>query len=281
MRSQFSDLLNRQPITNVQNMGITLNEYKYTRLVKETKTNYQRLNKLAENSWFNDDFCDFSILYCEKELPIHNIFFRKYIDNNIEKYFDIFYENHLKGIEYFENNFEEKIPSERTIFFLSQKYNDEFKTAFTSFTLEKHFKNNIAGYGFKNGLLEGYILYEKKYKQLFETALQIKDEPYFIKYFRKKENTTNQNIDIDLDLLKYLSENFTSTDKRFNDLTKYNQIYRFLNEGRDYNIEHRAYKNLIKEMFDFDYLNREIKGETQKHQTQLENLSKNYHNSKK
>lgn len=90
-----------------------------------------------------------------------------------------------------------------------------------------------------------------------------------------------QKNQIDINLLKYLSENFSSTDKRFNELTKYNQIYRFLNEGRDYNIEHRAYKNLIKELFHFDYLNREIKGETPKHLTQLENLSLIYYNSKK
>lgn len=97
---------------------------------------------------------------------------------------------------------------------------------------------------------------------------------------QNKISTLQQN-QIDINLLKYLSENFTSTDKRFNDLTKYNQIYRFLNEGRDYNIEHRAYKNLIKELFNFDYGNREIKGQTQKHLTQLENLETNYSNSKK
>lgn len=88
--------------------------------------------------------------------------------------------------------------------------------------------------------------------------------------------------DIDTDLLKYLSENFTSTDKRFSDLTRYNQIYRFLNEGRDYNLEHRAYKKLIKDLFGFDYLNREIsKVQTPKHLTQLETLALNYHNSQK
>ena len=95
------------------------------------------------------------------------------------------------------------------------------------------------------------------------------------------EQPINNINGIDNNLLKYLSENFTSTDKRFNDLTKYNQIYRFLNEGRDYNIEHRAYKILINKLFGFEYLNREIKGQTQKHLTQLENLALNYNNSKK
>lgn len=103
-----------------------------------------------------------------------------------------------------------------------------------------------------------------------------------------RADETTQNIisapeqnQINIDLLKYLSENFTSTDERFNDLTKYNHIYRFLNEGRDYNIEHRAYKNLIKELFSFNYGNRQIKGHTQKHITQLENLENIYSNSKK
>lgn len=98
---------------------------------------------------------------------------------------------------------------------------------------------------------------------------------------QRKTKNIDAETGIEIDLLKYLSENFTSSYKRFNDLTKYNQIYRFLNEGRDYNIEHRAYKNLIKELFDFDYFDREIKGQTQKHLTQLENLALNYNNSKK
>ncbi len=97
----------------------------------------------------------------------------------------------------------------------------------------------------------------------------------------QNKNSALEQNQIDIGLLKYLSENFTSSYKRFNDLTKYNQIYRFLNEGRDYNIEHRAYKNLIKELFNFDYLNREISMGTQKHLTQLENLALNYNNSKK
>ncbi|TDX82764.1 hypothetical protein [Epilithonimonas xixisoli] len=97
---------------------------------------------------------------------------------------------------------------------------------------------------------------------------------------QNKNSALKQN-QIDIDLLKYLSDNFTSSGIRFNELTKYNQIYRFLNEGRDYNIEHRAYKNLIKDLFNFDYLNREISMGTQKHLTQLENLALNYNNSKK
>lgn len=79
-----------------------------------------------------------------------------------------------------------------------------------------------------------------------------------------------------LDLFKYLSENFASTDSRVNDLTKYNHIYRYFNEGRDYNLEQRAYKDLVKELFNFDYAEREIKGQTQKHLQQLERLANHF-----
>lgn len=96
-----------------------------------------------------------------------------------------------------------------------------------------------------------------------------------------KSDVTDNRDENDTDLLKYLSENFTSTDKRFNDLTKYNQIYRFFNERKDYNIEHRAFKKQVKELFDFDYHDRQIKGETQKHQTQLKNLAVKYKDSRK
>lgn len=88
-------------------------------------------------------------------------------------------------------------------------------------------------------------------------------------------------IEIDEDLLKYLAENFTSTNKRFTELTKFNQIYRFLNKGKVYNIEHTSYKQIVNKLFDFNYHRREIKGETEKHQIQLEKIEKNYYESKK
>lgn len=87
-----------------------------------------------------------------------------------------------------------------------------------------------------------------------------------------------------LELLKYLSENFSSTHPRFNDLTKFNHIYRYFNENKredNYNLEHGSYKVLIKELFNFDYGKREIKGRTEKHIKQLKNIASNYRDLKK
>lgn len=82
-----------------------------------------------------------------------------------------------------------------------------------------------------------------------------------------------------LELLKYFSENFFVTAKKFTDLTKYNQIYFFLNSGAK--IPQTPYKKLIKEMFGFDYENREIKGITDSHQINLENKYKDFKKSLK
>lgn len=79
-----------------------------------------------------------------------------------------------------------------------------------------------------------------------------------------------------LKLLEYFSENFSSTNEKFNDLTKYNHIYRYFNEQETSNLEKTAYKNLIRELFRFEYGNREIKGNTLKYIEQLENLAIQY-----
>ena len=77
-----------------------------------------------------------------------------------------------------------------------------------------------------------------------------------------------------LELLKYLSDNFTVTAKNFTDLTKYNQIYFYLN--RTEKIPQNPYKRLIKKVFDFDYNNSEIKGRTETHQITLQNKYLNF-----
>ncbi|MDM1557482.1 MULTISPECIES: hypothetical protein [Chryseobacterium] len=81
-------------------------------------------------------------------------------------------------------------------------------------------------------------------------------------------------------LLEYLSKNFSSTNDKFNDLTKYNHIYKYFNEQETSNLEKTAYKNLIRELFAFEYGNREIKGNTLKYIEQLENLAIQYQNIK-
>ena len=81
---------------------------------------------------------------------------------------------------------------------------------------------------------------------------------------------------LDVSLLQYISESFNRKDNRFSELTKYNHIYRYFNQGLDYNIEHKAYKELIKNMFGFDYGNRDITGYTKKHIDKIEEIANNY-----
>ncbi|MBL1220214.1 hypothetical protein JET18_05155 [Chryseobacterium sp. L7] len=84
-----------------------------------------------------------------------------------------------------------------------------------------------------------------------------------------------------LKLLEYLSENFVASNPKCTDLTKYNHIYKYFNENESFNLEHRAYKELIKELFDYDYQAREIRARTQKHLKLLKNLTINYRQSLK
>ncbi|TYT28262.1 hypothetical protein [Elizabethkingia anophelis] len=133
------------------------------------------------------------------------------------------------------------------------------------------FKSNYYDFDYYNSnsaiIYARYFLYRDWLKKEFE------------KHNNKKHEDLNKLVNIvfggDENLYKlliYFSENFTSTRKDFNDLTKYNQIYRYFNNLLDHNIEHRAYKELIKLTFKFDYEQREIKGETTKHIEQLEKL---------
>ena len=103
--------------------------------------------------------------------------------------------------------------------------------------------------------------------------------------------TTNIDLEtgIDIDLLKYLSENFTSSDKRVTERTKFNYIYFYFfpikDEDSDDKVKranHESYKLLIKREFDFDYGNSQIKVHKQDtHKTQLTNMECDYRNLKK
>ncbi len=96
-----------------------------------------------------------------------------------------------------------------------------------------------------------------------------------------------------IELLKYLSVNFTSTNQKFTDLTKYNQIFAYFHDVHSENeefkskseripyVEKQAYKNLIKELFGFEYGGSEIKGNTSKHIEQLKKLAVEFQNIKK
>jgi|GEM_PF-2617908 len=85
-----------------------------------------------------------------------------------------------------------------------------------------------------------------------------------------------------IELLQYLSHNFHSSSLKTNDLTKFNQIFAYFNSyGNEIdktkgNLDRNAYKELINLLFGFDYAGKEIKGETQKHIEQLENLAQQY-----
>lgn len=95
------------------------------------------------------------------------------------------------------------------------------------------------------------------------------------KYTKKINQLADEVFSADkekLSLLEYLADNFSSSANNFTELTKYNQIYFYLNRQNKYStIPQAPYKKLIKEMFGFDYGKSEIKGETPKHQTQLRN----------
>jgi len=95
-----------------------------------------------------------------------------------------------------------------------------------------------------------------------------------------------------IELLKYLSTNFISTSKKFTELTKYNQIFAYFHDVHSENeenksrsekipyVEKQAYKNLIKELFGFEYYGSEIKGSTPKHIEQLKKLAVEFQNIK-
>lgn len=71
-------------------------------------------------------------------------------------------------------------------------------------------------------------------------------------------------------LLDYFFENFNQTNKSFTDLTKFNQIFYFLNEKEK--VSKDRYKELVLKRYSFEYNGRDIKGETSTHQKTLENL---------
>jgi DNA-binding transcriptional ArsR family regulator len=83
---------------------------------------------------------------------------------------------------------------------------------------------------------------------------------------------------IDIDLLKYLSDNFKGGKTP---LTKYNQIYRYFNDGEGINIPQMPYKKLIEKLFGFNYGKSDITRAITKHTNALKNHAINYKDSKK
>ena len=73
-----------------------------------------------------------------------------------------------------------------------------------------------------------------------------------------------------LKLLDYLNDNFNQKNKSFTELTKFNQIFFYFNKVEK--ISQERYKDLVLERFNFNYLGRDIRGETDSHQKTLRNL---------
>jgi hypothetical protein len=73
-----------------------------------------------------------------------------------------------------------------------------------------------------------------------------------------------------LDLLDYFNENFNQRNKSFTELTKFNQIFFYFNKVEK--ISQERYKELVFERYTFNYLGRDIRGETNSHQKTLHNL---------
>lgn len=83
-----------------------------------------------------------------------------------------------------------------------------------------------------------------------------------------------------LDILYYLNDNFDCEAKNFTQLTKFNQIYFFLNRSLQDSggtVPKGSYKSLIKRLFKFEYDSSDVKGYTEKHQITLGNLLKAFY----
>lgn len=97
----------------------------------------------------------------------------------------------------------------------------------------------------------------------------------------------NPKTGIDLDLLKYLSDEFNVDDERFTELTKYNHIYFYLfpipeNDTKEQRAKHKSYKKLIHTEFGFNYGNSQIKvHDTETHIKQLNDLEYKFKQSTK
>ncbi|MCE3076735.1 hypothetical protein [Chryseobacterium gwangjuense] len=127
-----------------------------------------------------------------------------------------------------------------------------------------------------------YFLYKKWLESSLSELQGINTPAHYINENTELQQMINVVFSGDGDmvnLLKYFSDNFTSTYKKFTNLTKYNQIYYYFNVD-DIKIEQAAYKRLIMLLFEFDYKKSEIKGVSPKHQMTLDNLKISYNNSK-
>lgn len=222
------------------------------------ETNYNnllnRVNVLGETSIY------YSGLIPELEYEIHNISMHI---RSIERY-----QNEIKGgitvndkLSMLPDNIQKLITKEPLVTFVIDPVLMEIQKD-TMISLISEYQRLI-------------LFLEKKTKATNEQLLTAEQ-------VQKDTDEKIENIDpqtgIDIELLKYLSDNFKGGKTP---LTKYNQIYRYFNEDRDINITQIAYKNLIMELFKFDYANSYITREVKKHMDTLKNLAIYYRDSKK
>lgn len=168
-------------------------------------------------------------------------------------------------------------------FYLSQEF--DIEETFLSIENTKSISKILRNQAFK---IANYIKNELLKKEI-ENAKEENRMPNNVKSFFAYPEVIQKNANsffrgkIELiELLIFLSENFYSTNKKTNDLTKFNQIFAYFNSKyaeffkERGNFDKNAYKNLVFHLFGFDYNGRDIKGETLKHLEQLENLAEEY-----
>lgn len=96
------------------------------------------------------------------------------------------------------------------------------------------------------------------------------------KYSKEIVSVFRGDIEV-IDLIHYFSEEFTITDNRASALTKYNQIYFYINDLVDGNaINKESYKKFIRETFCASYNPTKINNLNQDHQNTLYKLAKNF-----
>lgn len=228
-------------------------------------------------------FQDFKDCYLDdyrnlKETQI--ITLREYYINRAKKYREIF-----NDIPFGKNNFDEKINFIKNTFSEKWLHNFFLQKLIKGLSVTKENAYQITD-GIAGELYNIFKFLDDEILKIPEsinpnTTKNIENTSLYNEQVISYVNAIFKGDLTKIELLKYLSENFYSTNAKFTDLTKYNQIYRYFNDQATTNLEKKAYQGLIKELFGFDYGKREIKGSTIKHLEQLKNLSILFHKNHK
>lgn len=159
----------------MKEINIDENWFAFTELVRTSKSqkelqlrrSYERI-KLSGQTPFNPP-STWSVLRIN-EIPIYNPIASDYIDNNIAC-FEVFRKGHKKGLKYFKKTYSVKLPTNKQIQMISDKYNNVWKDNMRSFNMVWN-DNVIKVAGFENGILEGYTDFENAYQKEFGDYLK-------------------------------------------------------------------------------------------------------------